>query len=183
MLEVEIKLRLTDAAGFCAVLAEHGWLAAPQVFERNTVFDTPEHTLYGSGRLLRIREIDRRAIVTVKLPSELEGVHKVREEHEFETDNAAEAHAVFTGLGYMPSWIYEKRRTTFRRAGEAGIIEVDETPIGDFAEMEGEAEWIDRTAAAFGFANHDYVLESYRGLFDAWLADTGSDVAHMRFAK
>lgn len=181
MLEVEIKLRLTDAAGFCTVLAEHGWRPAPQVFERNTVFDTPERTLYGSGRLLRVREIDSRAIVTVKLPSEFDGAHKVREEHEFETDNAAEAHAAFAGLGYEPSWIYEKRRTTFRREGEAGIIEVDETPIGDFAEMEGEAEWIDKTATAFGFVKQDYVLESYRGLFDAWLLATGSDVEHMRF--
>ena len=183
MLEVEIKLRLTDAAGFCAVLAESGWLPAPQVFERNTVFDTPDQTLRDSGRLLRVREIDSRAIVTVKLPSELDGAHKVREEHQFETDNASEAHAVFTGLGYVPSWIYEKRRTTFRREGEAGIIEVDETPIGDFAEMEGEAEWIDRTAPAFGFAKQDYVLESYRGLFDAWLTETGRDVEHMRFAR
>jgi adenylate cyclase class 2 len=183
MLEVEIKLRLTDAAGFRAVLTERGWVPAPQVFECNTVFDTPERTLLGSGRLLRIRAIENRAIVTVKLPSEFDGAHKVREEHQFETDDTAQAHAVFAGLGFVPSWIYEKRRTTFRREGEAGIIEVDETPIGDFVEMEGEAEWIDRTAEVFGFEKQDYVIESYRGLFDAWLLETGSDVEHMRFAE
>ena len=36
---------------------------------------------------------------------------------------------------------------------------------------------------AFGFAKQDYVLESYRGLFDAWLLATGSNVEHMRFAE
>jgi adenylate cyclase class 2 len=181
MLEVEIKLRLADVAGFRSRLVDGGWSPAPQVFERNTVFDTPAKSLYGTGRLLRVRQIDRRAIVTVKLPSEYDGVHKVREEHQFETDNPVEAHALFIGLGYEPSWIYEKRRTTFRRDGAAGIIEVDETPIGDFAEMEGEADWIDRTAIEFGFSNDDYVLASYRELFNDWLNETGSGVTHMRF--
>ncbi len=181
MLEIEIKLRLTDAAAFRSVLIGRGWSPSPEVFERNTVFDTPARALYGTGRLLRIREIDKRAIVTVKLPSENDGRHKVREEHQFETDDPAEARAVFVGLGYEPAWIYEKRRTTFRRHGEAGIIEVDETPIGKFAEIEGDAKWIDRTAAAFGFSKQDYLLESYRDLFDAWREETDSDVIHMTF--
>ena len=181
MLEIEIKLRLTDAAAFRSVLIDRRRSPSPEVFERNTVFDTPARALYGTGRLLRIREIDERAIVTVKLPSEYDGRHKVREEHQFETDDPAEAHAVLVGLGYEPAWIYEKRRTTFRRLGEGGIIEVDETPIGEFAEMEGDAEWIDRTATVFGFSKEDYVLESYRDLFDAWREETDSDVIHMTF--
>jgi len=181
MLEIEIKLRLADHAAFRSVLIDRGWSPSPEVFERNTVFDTPSRALHGTGRLLRIREIDKRAIVTVKLPSENDGRHKVREEHQFETDDPAEAREVFVGLGYEPAWIYEKRRTTFRRDGETGIIEVDETPIGDFAEMEGDAKWIDLTAAAFGFSKQDYLLESYRDLFDAWREETDSDVIHMRF--
>jgi predicted adenylyl cyclase CyaB len=181
MLEIEIKLRLTDAAAFRSVLIDRGWSPSPEVFERNTVFDTPARALYGTGRLLRIREIDKRAIVTVKLPSEYDGRHKVREEHQFETNGPAEASAVFEGLGYEPAWIYEKRRTTFRRLGEVGIIEVDVTPIGEFAEIEGEAKWIDRTAAEVGFSKEDYLLESYRDLFDAWRDEMDSSVIHMTF--
>lgn len=181
MLEIEIKLRLADAAAFRRLLLEQGWTPAPQVFERNTLYDTPEKSLYASGRLLRIRQIDERAIITVKRPSHYEGPHKVREEHQFETDNPAEAREVFLGLGYQPAWIYEKRRTTFRKAGENGIVEVDETPVGDFAELEGDVEWIDRTAAALGFLKTDYVLDTYRGLFDAWREKTGSRVTHMTF--
>ena len=78
-------------------------------------------------------------------------------------------------------WIYEKRRTPFRKDGENGVIEVDETPIGDFAEMEGEPAWIDQTAAGLGFSKADYLLDTYRDLFEAWLERTGSDVAHMTF--
>ena len=181
MLETEIKLRLVDAAAFRSLLIEHDWKPDPQVFERNTVFDTPTGELLGSGRLLRIRQIDDRAIVTVKLPAVSNGPHKVREEHQFETNGVEQARQVFLGLGYEPSWIYEKRRTTFRKDGEEGIIEVDETPIGDYTEMEGDAGWIDRTAAALGFSEADYLVDTYRTLFEAWLARTGSNVTHMTF--
>ena len=181
MLEIEVKLRLADAAAFRSLLIERGWKPSRQIFERNTVFDTPEQELLNSQRLLRIRQIDDRAIVTVKLPTAYGGPHKVREEHQFETNNAEQARQVFLGLGYEPSWIYEKRRTTFRKDGESGVIEVDETPIGNFAEMEGAAGWIDSTAQALGFSKGDYVTETYRALFDAWAAQTGSDVKHMTF--
>jgi adenylate cyclase class 2 len=181
MLEIEVKLRLADAAAFRALLSERGWQPGPQVFERNTVFDTPGKELFNSQRLLRIRQIGDRAIVTVKLPSGDDGPHKVREEREFQTNDVEQARQVFLGLGYRPWWIYEKRRTTFRKDGEDGIVEVDETPIGDFAEMEGEAGWIDRTARALGFSTADYLRDTYRGLFEAWLQRTGSDVTHMTF--
>ncbi len=181
MLEIEIKLRLADAAAFRSLLIERGWKPSPQIFERNTVFDTPNQELLNSQRLLRIRQIDARAIVTVKLPTAYGGPHKVREEHQFETNDPEQARQVFLGLGYEPSWIYEKRRTTFQKDGERGVIELDETPIGDFAEMEGPAAWIDSTAQALGFSKVDYVTETYRALFEAWAAQTGSNVKHMTF--
>jgi len=181
MLETEVKLRLVDAAAFRSLLIEHRWKPGPQIFERNTVLDTPREELLNSQRLLRIRQIDARAVVTVKLPAAYSGPHKVRQEHQFETGDVEQARQVFLSLGYEPAWIYEKRRTTFRKDGENGIIEVDVTPIGDFAEMEGEAGWIDRTAQALGFSKADYVLDTYRGLFEAWLERTGSDVKHMTF--
>lgn len=181
MLETEVKLRLADAAAFRSLLIENGWQPSPEVFERNTVFDTPSEELLRSQRLLRIRQIDDRAVVTVKLPAVYDGPHKVREEHQFETNEAEQARQVFLGLGYQPAWIYEKRRTTFRKGGENGVIEVDETPIGDFAEMEGEPEWIDRTARTLGFSRADYLLDTYRALFEAWLERTGSGVTDMTF--
>ena len=181
MRETEVKLRLADAAAFRSQLAEYGWKPDQQVFERNTVFDTPAKELLHSRRLLRVRQIEDRAIVTVKLPAGDNGPHKVREEHQFETGDAEQARQVLVGLGYVPLWIYEKRRTTFRKDGETGVIEVDETPIGDFAEMEGEPAWIDQTAAGLGFSKADYLLDTYRDLFEAWLERTGSDVAHMTF--
>jgi hypothetical protein len=47
--------------------------------------------------------------------------------------------------------------------------------------MEGEPEWIDRTARTLGFSRADYLIDTYRTLFEAWLERTGSGVTHMTF--
>ncbi len=45
---------------------------------------------------------------------------------------------------------------------------VDETPIGNYAELEGSAEWIDRAAARLGVDPAEYLTLSYGRLFDLW---------------
>jgi len=59
----------------------------------------------------------------------------------------------------MSGWFrYEKYRTTFRlpdsNAWANGLlIELDETPIGTFVELEGPAAAIDRAAEELGLRN------------------------------
>jgi adenylate cyclase, class 2 len=45
---------------------------------------------------------------------------------------------------------------------------VDETPIGNFAELEGASEWIDGVAARLGVDPAQYITLSYGRLFDQW---------------
>jgi adenylate cyclase class 2 len=75
---------------------------------------------------------------------------------------------ILLALGYLPQFRYEKYRTTFEREGEPGIITLDETPIGDFLELEGPAEWIDRTTVKLGFLKTDHLLSSYAALYDEY---------------
>ena len=42
---------------------------------------------------------------------------------------------------------------------------MDETPIGTFLEVEGDAEGIHAAASAMGFGPSDYLTDSYVGLF------------------
>jgi len=56
----------------------------------------------------------------------------------------------------------------FRRPGQPGKALVDETPVGNFLELEGPPDWIDRTARRLGFRPGDYSLASYRDLYLAW---------------
>ena len=181
MLEIEVKLPIANLSAVRAQLQALGWKAAERLSERNTVYDTPEQSLAGAGKLLRIRETGDRAILTVKLPAGDEGAHKVREEHNLDGPGPT-LERIVEGLGFSPAWRYEKRRTRHSKPGEAGVIELDETPIGDFLELEGPPEWIDATAAALGFAKSDYVTATYRDLFVNWQSKQSAPPRDMVFA-
>ena len=68
-----------------------------------------------------------------------------------------------------------------RSPGEPGVVTVDETPIGNFLELEGPAEWIDAKAAALGFTPSDYILESYGRLYLADCERRGVEPSNMVF--
>lgn len=180
-----------------------------RVHEENVIFDTPQGGLAKHGQLLRIRtetpegrgnskksQPKPRVVLTFKRPvvhpagSDAEhssdGSHKVREEIEMEVTDAATLTTIFEGLG-MSGWFrYEKFRTTFRlpatKAWARGLlIELDETPIGTFTELEGPAPAIDRAAAELGYSKRDYVLKNYLTLYIEECRRRGEQPVHMLF--
>jgi adenylate cyclase class 2 len=54
--EIEVKLRVEDAAAMRRRLRAMGARAVRRVHEMNTLFDTPQGTLRKQGRLMRLRE-------------------------------------------------------------------------------------------------------------------------------
>jgi adenylate cyclase class 2 len=54
--EIEVKLRVADAAAMRRLLRQVGGRAVRRVHEMNTLFDTPQATLRKRGQLLRLRE-------------------------------------------------------------------------------------------------------------------------------
>jgi adenylate cyclase class 2 len=91
--------------------------------------------------------------------------------------------AVFAGLGYQPSFRYEKYRTEYQRAGEPGHATLDETPIGVFIELEGPPRWIDSTAKLLGFSRADYITLSYFALYSIWCGEHGATPGNMIFER
>jgi adenylate cyclase class 2 len=94
----------------------------------------------------------------------------VREEIETELTDGATMQRIFEGLGLRGWFRYEKYRTTYvlpgRHAWAKGLlIEVDETPIGTFVELEGDAGAIDRAAKELGYSPKEYVLKNYLVLY------------------
>jgi len=88
----------------------------------------------------------------------------------------------------MSGWFrYEKYRTTFRLPGSKAwakglLIELDETPIGNFVELEGPAPAIDQAAAELGYSKRDYVLKNYLTLYVEECRRRGEQPAHMVFS-
>jgi adenylate cyclase class 2 len=92
--------------------------------------------------------------------------YKIREEHEIRVSNQEEVSRIIEGLGLRPCFRYEKFRTTYRLPGIRNLkVEVDETPIGLFLELEGPRRQIDRAAARLGFGRDEYITKSYGALF------------------
>ena len=100
---------------------------------------------------------------------------------EVEVSDGAAAGAILERLGFSPVFRYETYRTEYEAPGGGGLAMLDETPIGVFLELEGEPEWIDRQAAAMGFAESDYITASYGRLYMDWSRMRGAEPADMVF--
>jgi len=182
--ETEIKFRVDDAASFAQRIAAAGFrLLTPRSFESNVLYDTPDRQLRARTEILRIRSYAGRWILTHKsLPPDMAAGarHKHRVETETEVADGAALDELFRALGLAPAFRYEKWRTEWQE-GEGHCV-LDETPIGDYAELEGPPAWIDRAAARLGVDPADYLTLSYGRLFDLWRQQHHSDAEDLTFA-
>ena len=181
--ETEVKIRVSNRAAALDALKRAGLtISAPRQFESNTLYDTPERALSKKGVLLRLRQVGDTSVITWKGRGQA-GPHKSRPELETSIGSLETLHRILVELGYQPMFRYEKYRTEFAAGDEDGVVTVDETPIGDFLELEGPGEWIDRVAGELGFGRKDYILESYGRLYLADCERRGVEPAHMVFAS
>jgi adenylate cyclase, class 2 len=174
--ETEVKFRIEDLAGMSRRLEAAGFrMQTPRSFESNVLYDTPDRTMRARTEILRIRNYAGIWVLTHKrLPDSgpSEDTHKHRIETEtIVSDGDALAH-VFLSLGLVPAFRYEKWRTEWQD-GEGHCV-VDETPIGNFAELEGPDDWIDRSAELLGVEPSQYITHSYGRLFEQWRLDHAS---------
>ena len=89
--------------------------------------------------------------------------------------------AIFERLGFLPIFVYEKLRTEW--ADNEGHVVVDVTPIGDFAELEGSSEWIDRIAAKLGISSGKLYEGELRPIVSGVEAYDRHPAANMTFAE
>lgn len=176
--ENEIKLAFPSPASAIQALLQAG--ASPlrdRVFEDNVVFDLPGHPLVKTGRLLRLRRSGDVSLLTFKSPVEGEHRHKVMSEHETTVAGHEAMLRILSGLGYEPVYRYQKYRSSFRMHGVEAVV--DETPIGTFVELEGDAEDVDRAAALLGASPSDYIRATYRQLHERHAAASGVPVGDL----
>jgi adenylate cyclase class 2 len=173
-----------DVAALTQRLESAGFtLQTPRAFESNVLYDTPDRQMRARTEILRIRSYAGRSTVTHKrLPNVGPGEdrHKHRIETETVVADGAAIEQIFLSLGLTPAFRYEKWRAEW--SDGQGHCVVDETPIGNYAELEGSAEWIDRAAVCLGIAPAQYITLSYGRLFDLWRAERHSDSQDLTFA-
>jgi adenylate cyclase class 2 len=183
-IETEIKFQVDDLDALAKQLEASGFsLHTPRAFESNVLYDTPDRRMRASTEILRIRSYAGRWTVTHKrLPESGPGedTHKHRIETETEVGDGAVLAQVFLSIGLVAAFHYEKWRTEWTDG--QGHCVVDETPIGNYAELEGSAEWIDRAAARLGVGPTQYITLSYGRLFDLWREQHHSTAEDLTFA-
>ncbi len=211
-IKLAIRDRKRLARGLKRLGAKARDAKCPRVHEVNLIFDTPDGGLAKHGQLLRIRtetpanekkrskrgKAATRTLLTFKSPPEELAIgdvwpsgdrrHKVREEIETELVDGAAVQRIFEGLGLRGWFRYEKYRTTYvlpgRNAWAKGLlIEMDETPIGTFVELEGPGEAIDRAAKELGYSPRDYVVKNYLVLYVEECKREGRTPTHMVFGS
>lgn len=163
--ETEVKVRVEASVARAALERAGATLAAPRVLEDNLLFDDARDSLRTGGGILRLRRRPGGGVLTYKGARRVQGGLKTREEIETEVKDPDAVQLLLERLLFRPGFRYQKYRETWSLLGQTVVV--DETPIGDFVEIEGEAEGIHRAALALGFSRADYLTDSYVALFFA----------------
>ena len=181
-IEIEIKLRLPeDLSEIRKKLRRLRFrIRKRRAFESNILFDDIKRRLRKHGKLLRVRRTGKRGLLTFKGPSE-QSRYKKRWEIETEFPDGDVLERILVQIGYHPVFRYEKYRTEYTRGSAGGEVLLDETPIGNFLELEGRPRWIERTAKLLGFSRADYINRSYGYLYLAYCRERRVRPANMIF--
>ncbi|MGB9235941.1 MAG: class IV adenylate cyclase [Terriglobales bacterium] len=177
--EVEIKFRIAELKALATALKRNGFRqVTPRTHESNSLYDMPGQKLRKKGELLRLRKYGDAWVLTHKAKGKA-GLYKVRVELETRVERGDQMDAILHALGFAPTFRYEKVRAEW--SDGTGHVVLDETPIGNFGEIEGPPRWIDRTAKALGIAPADYITQTYADLFFTWKRRTRSKATAMLF--
>ena len=179
--EVEIKFAVARLNSLRKKLKAVGFReVTPRTHEMNTLYDWRGQTLRRRGEVLRIRKFGDSWKLTHKSKGET-GSHKTREETETKVGDGKRLDEILGALGLKPSFRYEKFRSEW--SDGTGHVVLDETPIGNFGEIEGPPRWIDRVATRLAVSRMQYITKSYAELFDEWKRRTRSKAKNMTFAE
>jgi adenylate cyclase class 2 len=187
--ETEIKLSVRDRRQTAKRLAELGFqIVRKRHLESNLVFDFPDLRLRDARSLLRLRCAAGEHLLTFKGPPLGTRRYARRTEIETRVEDGALLLEVLKKLGLKPVLVYEKFRTVYTAGRKRGHHETphaayDETPIGDYLELEGPQTWIDRVATQLGYAPPDYITNTYLDLYNQWCRQEGRKAANMVFRR
>ncbi len=173
----EVRWRLAEL-GFRPVQARH--------FESNYLFDFPDQRLRKSRCLLRLRFAGERGLLTfMGAPVRSRG-YKSRREIETTVEDGHRLREILLHLGMREVFYYEKFRTIFaprgkREVSEAPHLVYDETPVGNYLELEGPERWIDEVARQLGYSRQEYITDSYAALHRKKCLEEGKKPGNMIF--
>lgn len=160
MIEIEVKVRMTDAGSARDLVLKSGArLEKERAFEENILYDFRSRSLTDGHQALRLRTVGRKCFLTFKGSPQKSRRFKVREEFEVEVRNEKQARKILQSLGLVPVFRYEKHRTVFRK--DRLKVCLDEISLGVFLEIEGERSRIIRLVKLLGVSQSELIKLDY----------------------
>ncbi|MEO8359045.1 MAG: class IV adenylate cyclase [Vicinamibacteria bacterium] len=158
--ETEAKISVSSFAPIKrGLVAAGGRLTSARALEINTLFDNIRGSLRSEGKSFRVRSYGKQGVVTLKGPATVRDGLKSRMELETEVASPGRLSQILGSLGFVPTFRYEKFREVWK-IGSA-VLCLDETPLGNFLEIEATAPVIRRVAARLGIASSRFLSTSY----------------------
>ena len=163
-IETEVKIRIESTEDFIGRVVSHGAeRASERSLEDNILFDFPDDSLQLARCMLRVRSVAGRGVLTYKGAPLPDVMFKSREELETNVENPETAVEIFGRIGLRQRFRYQKYRQEFIFADVH--IAVDETPIGNYAELEGTEDGILSLAKKLDIAESRFIRLSYHALY------------------
>jgi adenylate cyclase class 2 len=178
--ETEVKVKLESLEDFIGCVLSHD---AARVSERsledNILFDFPDGSLRRARRLLRVRSVAGRGVLTYKGEPAKNAIFKSREEIETCVENPEMMIEILEKIGMRQGFRYQKYRQEFTLDGVH--VAVDETPAGNYAELEGTEGKILKLAEKLGIAESQFIRRSYHALYLDYCSERGITPQSMIF--
>jgi predicted adenylyl cyclase CyaB len=134
--EIEVKFFLKNINQFeNQIIQGGGKLIRSRSYEINYRFDTKDHQLRKENKILRLRKDDS-SLLTYKGPTTIQDGIRIREELEIPIEDIQLATRILESIGFKIDQIYEKYRAIY--SYKSILIMIDNLPIGNFVEFEGE---------------------------------------------
>jgi len=167
MIEVEVKVKV-DHDKARPILKKIGAIKVKVEDQSDTYFTAPHRDFTKTDEVLRIRSLEKQAVLTYKGPK-LDGVSKTREELETPVDGIT-AKRVLNALGFLEAGIVSKIREVFK-VGEIIVCLDAVDNLGQFLEVEiitKNEKYIEISRQKlfeflkqFGFEEKDSIRKSY----------------------
>ncbi len=145
--------------------------------EDNWIFDRDGGELAKSGQVLRLRVDRRGAGLAFKGPAAFDGRVKVRIEHQVGVSDQRPIRGILESLGFSVVRRYQKYREEWHLGSI--VISLDHTPIGDFAEFEGDG--CEKVAVRCGLDPEQAERRNYLRLYEDYLKENPSAPRDMVF--
>ena len=163
-IEIEVKIRLKEnLKDVEKKLLSLGFRVESDFSRELNIFYDREWELKKSGYALRLREYLDKVNLTLKSKS-IEKRIKERLEYEVEVSSFENMDTILKILGFNSFFKYKKERKLFRDENDT-LATLDKTPFGNFLEIEGKRNFIEKVMEEMKISNEDIEEKNYLELF------------------